>query len=72
MTKFITVNTDSETGEVKVREVIEAAVGIGFLSAPRADIAVGDVLTDQEQMALGLIPWQEPPVEVPDNTLPST
>jgi len=59
--KFITVVDASDSGVVKVREVVTAAIGIGFLPAPRPDIAVGDVLTEQEQMVCGLIPWTEPP-----------
>ena len=67
MNKLITVVDASDSGEVKVREVVTAAIGIGFLPAPRPDIAVGDVLTEQEQMVCGLIPWPEPsePTEPP-------
>jgi hypothetical protein len=62
MTKFITVTTDADTGEVRVREVLEAVMGTGFIVAPRDDIAPGDILSEEEQMRSGLIPWSTLPV----------
>jgi hypothetical protein len=43
-----------------VVEVIEATVATGFLISPRRDIQVGDILTEQEKMICGIIPWVEP------------
>jgi hypothetical protein len=66
MSKYITTEVMEETGEVRVREVIEAMVANGFVGAPRDDIQVGDVLTEYEQMLCGLIPWNENLVPAPE------
>ena len=62
--KYVTLSTNSETGEVRVVEVVEASIASGFFFAPREDIEVGDILTDYEQMVTGLIPWDESLVPV--------
>lgn len=55
MSKYMKVDNN-----FKVIEIIEANVAVGFLNVPRDDIQVGDVLTEQEKMSCGLIPWTEP------------
>lgn len=62
--KYVTLSTNPETGEVRVVEVVEASIASGFFFAPREDIEVGDILTDYEQMLVGLIPWDESLVPV--------
>ena len=74
MQTYITINEN-----FVVKEVVVAEVASGFLTAPRQDIKVGDILTDYEKMLLGLIAWDnslvpaEPVTPDPDPRItPST
>lgn len=54
MQTFITINEN-----FVVKEVVTAITAVGFLTAPREDIKIGDTLTDYEKMLLSLIPWDD-------------
>lgn len=55
MAKFILLN-----GDYIVRELVDAEVAAGFFHAPRPDIQVGDSLTEDEKVQLGLVLPVEP------------